>query len=111
MRPVRAWLTRSSSPCTCCERAANGKLFLADTRQVFLIDVEKALASGTSAGASKAVKITGELRGSYATFDGKDAGIGKWGKLYRLDRQGNVKAEYEMVAGLEDLTVDESGRL
>ncbi|MEZ0306991.1 MAG: hypothetical protein ACAH21_03645, partial [Ramlibacter sp.] len=124
-----------------------------------------------SAGASKAVKITGELRGSYATFDGKDFWIGtwtkeqpkarmfrldpnlfdnfdgqtvkedravesipvpleaqgaafdkagnlwvsasasKWGKLYKLDRQGNVKAEYEMVAGLEDLTVDSSGRL
>ena len=149
----------------------NGKLFLADTRQVFLIDIDKALASGTSAGASRAVKITGELRGSYATFDGKDAWIGtwtkeqpkarmfrldprlfddydgqtvkedravesipvpleaqgaafdkagnlwvsastgKWGKLYRLDRQGNVKAEYEMVAGLEDLTVDDGGRL
>ena len=27
----------------------NGKLFLSDTRQLFLIDVEKALASGTSA--------------------------------------------------------------
>jgi DNA-binding beta-propeller fold protein YncE len=151
--------------------AGNGPLLLADTRQVFLIDVERALASGTSAGASRAVKITGELRGSYATFDGKNAWIGtwtkdqpkarmfrldarlfddydgqtvkedravesipvpleaqgatfdkagnlwvsasnsKWGKLYRLDRQGNVKAEYAMVAGLEDLTVDESGRL
>lgn len=151
--------------------AGNGKLFLADTRQVFMIDLEKALASGTSAGASRAVKIAGELRGSYATHDGKDAWIGtwtkdqpkarmfrldprlfddydgqtvnedravesipvpleaqgaafdksgnlwisasnsKWGKLYRLDRQGNVKAEYAMVAGLEDLTVDESGRL
>lgn len=149
----------------------NGKLFLADTREVFLIDVEKALAAGTSVGATKAVKITGELRGSYATFDGQHAWIGtwtkeqpkarmfrldprlfddydrqtvkedravesipvpleaqgaafdksgnlwvsasngKWGKLYRLDRQGNVKAEYPMVAGLEDLSVDESGRL
>ena len=149
----------------------NGKLFLADTRQVFLIDLQKALAAGTSAGASRAVKITGELRGSYATFDGKDAWIGTWtkeqpkarmfrldprlfddydgqtvkedravesipvpleaqgaafdkagnlwvstssgkfGKLYRLDRKGAVLAEYEMVAGLEDLTVDEKGRL
>lgn len=35
----------------------------------------------------------------------------QWGKLYRLDRKGNVKAEYAMVAGLEDLTVDHSGRL
>jgi ligand-binding sensor domain-containing protein len=149
----------------------NGKLFLADTRQLFLIDLDKALAAGKAEGAMKAVKITGELRGSYATFDGKDAWIGTWtkeapkarmfrldprlfddydgqtvnedravesipvpleaqgaafdkqgnlwvsassgkfGKLYRLDRQGAVKAEFAMVAGLEDLTVDEEGRL
>lgn len=149
----------------------NGKLLVADTRQLFLIDVDQALASGTSAGASRAVKITGELRGSYATFDGKDAWIGtwtkeaaharmfrldprlfddsdgqtvkedravesipvpleaqgaafdklgtlwvsasngKWGKLYRMDRQGKVLAQYAMVAGLEDLTVDPSGQL
>lgn len=148
-----------------------GRLFLADTRQVFMVDVEKALASGTSAGASRAVKITGELRGSYATFDGKDFWIGtwtkeepkarmfrldprlfddsdgqtvkedralesipvpleaqgaafdaagnlwvsasndKWGRLYRLDRQGKVLAQYEMVAGLEDLTIDAQGQL
>ena len=149
----------------------NGKLFLADTRQVFMVDVEKALASGTSAGSSRAVKITGELRGSYASFDGKDFWIGtwtkeepkarmfrldpklfddsdgqtvkedravesipvpleaqgaafdaggnlwvsasndKWGRLYRLDRQGKVLAQYDMVAGLEDLTVDAQGQL
>jgi hypothetical protein len=149
----------------------NGKLMLADTRALFLVDLERALASGTSAGASKSVKIAGQLRGSYATFDGKDAWIGtwtkdaaaarmfrldprlfddhdgqtvqeeravesipvpleaqgaafdkqgdlwvsasngKWGKLYRLDRQGKVQAQYEMVAGLEDLTVDDQGRL
>lgn len=149
----------------------NGKLFLADTREVFLIDVEKALASGTSAGASRSVKITGALRGSYATFDGKDMWIGtwtkeqpkarmfrldprlfddhdgqavnedravesipvpleaqgaafdkagnlwvsasnsRWGKLYKLDRQGKVQAEYPMPPGLEDLAVDDAGRL
>jgi len=150
----------------------NGRLFLADTRQVFLIDVPKALATGKAEGALKAVKIAGLLRGSYATFDGKDAWIGtwtkdkpevakmfrldprlfddydgktvqeeravesipvpleaqgaafakdgtlwvsasngKWGKLYRLDRQGKVLNTYEMTAGLEDLTVDEAGNL
>lgn len=150
----------------------NGKLFLADTRQIFLIDIAKAVASGTSAGASKAVKISGLLRGSYAAFDGKHAWIGtwtkdrpavarmfrlelrlfddydgqtvneeratasipvpleaqgaafddsgnlwvsasnsRWGRLYRLDRRGEVQATYEMTAGLEDLTVDESGAL
>lgn len=149
----------------------NGMLLLADTRQLFRIDLAKALASGRAEGAMKSVKIAGELRGSYATFDGKDAWIGtwtkeepharmfrldprlfddydgqtvkeeravesipvpleaqgaafdkdgnlwvsasngKWGKLYRLDRRGNVQAQYEMTAGLEDLTVDAKGRL
>ena len=139
--------------------------------RVFRIDLAKALATGKAEGAMKAVKIAGELRGSCATFDGKDAWIstwtkqeararmfrldprlfddydgqtvkeeravesipvpleaqgaafdkagnlwlsasnGKWGRLYRLDRRGNVKAQYEMVAGLEDLTIDPSGRL
>ncbi len=148
-----------------------GMLFLADTRQVFRIDVARALASGKAEGAMKAVKITGELRGSYATFDGTHAWIGtwtkdeaharmfrldprlfddydaqtvkeeravesipvpleaqgaafdkggdiwisasnsKWGRLYRTDRQGRVKAQYEMTAGLEDLAVDSQGRL
>jgi hypothetical protein len=149
----------------------SGQLLLADTRQLFRIDLAKALASGKAEGAMKAVKIAGELRGSYAAFDGKDAWIGtwtkeepharmfrldprlfddydgqtvkeeraeesipvpleaqgaafdksgnlwvsasngKWGKLYRLDRKGNVKAQYEMTAGLEDLGVDADGRL
>jgi streptogramin lyase len=35
----------------------------------------------------------------------------QWGRLYRLDRQGKVAAQYEMVAGLEDLAVDEQGRM
>jgi hypothetical protein len=149
----------------------NGKLFLADTRQVFLVDMEKAFASGSAAGNMKAVKITGELRGSFAAsnrgemwigtwtreqpkarmfrldprlFDEHDgqtvdhskavesipiplesqgaafgpdgdiwvsASSGKFGRLYRLDRKGNVKAQYEMVIGLEDLGFDRSGRL
>lgn len=151
--------------------AGSGKLFLADTRAVFLIDVDRALATGTSTGASKTVKIAGELRGSYAAFDGTHAWIGtwtrdqakarmfrldprlfddydghtvteeravdsipvpleaqgaafdragnlwvsasnsRWGRLYRLDRRGNVMAQYELPAGLEDLTVDDGGRL
>jgi len=151
--------------------AGNGKLFLADTRALFLIDIDKALATGTTAGASRMVKIAGRLRGSYAAFDGKDFWIGtwtrdqaqarmfrldprlfddhdgqtvgedralesipvpleaqgaafdkagnlwvsasnsKWGRLYRLDRQGNIKAQYDLPAGLEDLAVDDAGRL
>jgi hypothetical protein len=149
----------------------NGQLLLADTRQLFRIDLARALASGKAEGAMRAVKIAGELRGSYATFDGRDAWIGtwtkedrharmfrldprlfddydgqtvkedravesipvpleaqgaafdkhgnlwisasngQWGRIYRLDRKGEVKAQYEMTAGLEDLTVDTGGRL
>jgi hypothetical protein len=149
----------------------NGMLLLADTRQLFRIDLDKALATGKAEGAMKAVKIAGELRGSYATFDGRDAWIGTWtkeqpkarmfrldprlfddydgqtvkeeravesipvpleaqgavfdrsgklwvsassgafGKLYRLDRRGNVEAEFPMVAGLEDLGIDAAGNL
>lgn len=148
-----------------------GKLLLADTHQLFRIDLERALGAGKAQGAMQAVRIAGELRGSFATFDGKFAWIGtwtkdpgkarmfrldprlfddydgqtvnedhalesipipaeaqgaafdrggdlwlsasngRWGKLYRLDRHGGVKAQYDMVAALEDLTVDASGRL
>lgn len=69
----------------------DGRLLLADTRQLFRIDLGKALASGKAEGAMSAVKIAGELRGSFATFDGKDAWIGTWtreapkARLYRLD--------------------------
>lgn len=70
----------------------NGKLLLADTRRIFLIDVDRALASGKAQGAMKSLKLEGDLRGSYATFDGKDAWIGTWTKdapdkarMYRLD--------------------------
>lgn len=150
----------------------DGQLLLADTRQLFRIDIAKALASGQATGAMKAVKIAGELRGSFAGADGGEAWIGtwtkdqqhaqlwhlkpgffdefdgqavdekrgavesvpiplevqglafdgagdpwvtasnsKWGKLYHLDRQGNIKGQYEMVAGLEDIEFDELGRL
>ncbi len=69
-----------------------GKLMLADTHRIFLIDVDRALASGKAGGAMKSLRLEGDLRGSYATFDGKDAWIGTWtrdaaGKprMYRLD--------------------------
>lgn len=151
--------------------AGDGRLFLADTRALFLIDIDRALATGTTAGASRMVRIMGELRGSFAAFDGQHAWIGtwtrdqakarmfrldlrlfddhdgrtvteqralesipvpleaqgaafdragnlwvsasnsRWGRLYRLDRQGRVQAQYEGPAGLEDLTVDDAGRL
>lgn len=153
------------------EALGDGRLLLADTRRLFLIDVQRALATGNAEGAMKSFAITGELRGSFATYDGRDIWIGtwtreaakarmyrldpalfdahdggtvdhrlasesipippecqgaavdpggdfwlsasngKWGKLYRVGRRGEVKAQYEMVAGLEDLAIDASGHL
>ena len=148
-----------------------GKLLLADTRQIFLIELDRALATNRAEGAMKSLKLAGDLRGSFAAFDGRDPWIGtwtkesaqsrmyrfdvqlfeqrdgrsiderlatdvipipvesqgaafdargkvwtsasngKWGKLYRLDRQGAVEAEFPMVSGLEDLCFDAEGRL
>jgi hypothetical protein len=153
------------------EYVGNGKLLLADTRRLFLIDLERALASGKAEGAMKSFGLGGNLRGSFATFDGQDfwigtwtrdvtqarmyrlplhlfdshngsivtdaqalesiplpaecqgaavdrggdfwvsASNGRWGKLYRIGRKGEVKAQYEMVAGLEDLAIDGEGHL
>jgi hypothetical protein len=153
------------------EYVGQGRLLLADTRRLFLIDLERALASGRAENAMKSFALAGALRGSFATFDGRDIWIGTWtkdlararmyrleprlfdehdggtvsdalaaesipipgecqgaaadpaggfwlsasnsgwGKLYRVTRAGDVKAQYDMVPGLEDLAVDESGAL
>jgi hypothetical protein len=67
-----------------------GKLLLADTRQIFLVDLDRALATQRAEGAMKSLKLGGELRGSYAGFDGRDPWIGTWTKkeveahMYRL---------------------------
>ncbi|MFT4195871.1 hypothetical protein [Ottowia sp.] len=151
--------------------AGPGRLLLADTRRLFLIDLARALASGGTEGAARTLKLGGALRGAYAAFDGRDPWIGtwtrepgaarmyrlpaslfdtldgqtiseaqaleslpvpleaqgaafdregglwlsasngRWARLYRLDRQGQVQAGYPMVPGLEGLAVDEAGRL
>jgi hypothetical protein len=70
----------------------NGQLFLADTRTIFRIDLERALASGKAEGAMKSLKLSGDLRGSFAASDGTDPWIGTWTKnavdksrMYHLD--------------------------
>ena len=149
-----------------------GQLLLADTRTIYRIDMERAFASGKAEGAMKSLRLAGDLRGSFAAFDGEQPWIGtwtkdnaakslmyrldsrlfdqfdgqsidhtkatatmpvplesqgaafdasgtpwisasngKWGKLYRLGRDGKVAAQYEMTAGLEDLNFDAKGRL
>jgi len=69
----------------------NGQLMIADTRTLFRIDLERALSTGRAEGAMKSLKLSGDLRGSFAAFDGKDPWIGTWTKdavaksrLYRL---------------------------
>ena len=150
---------------------APNRLLLADTHRIFLVDLERAFASGKAEGAMKSLKLEGALRGSFAGFDGKDPWIGtwtkkagesrmyrfdlqlfdqrdgraiddtmaaemrtiplecqglafdaqkqawlsasngKWGKLYRLGRDGRIEAEYDVTAGFEDLDFDRDGLL
>ena len=92
------------------EHLGDGRLFLADTRRIFLIDVEKALSAGRAQGAMKSLKLAGDLRGSYATFDGKDVWIGTWTKdakdkarMYRLDPR--------VFDGEDDATIDHTRAL
>ena len=69
------------------------RLLLADTRRIFLLDLDRAFASGRAEGAMKSLALAGALRGSFAGFDGHDAWIGTWTKraadsrMYRLDLQ------------------------
>ena len=143
----------------------DGKLVLADTYMLSLIDLPKALAAGTAARAIRTVKIRGLLRGSFAASESRESWIGAWStdkakarlfrlaprffddtsvqaadesrtvetivipleaqgaafdragnvwitasksnlwsKLYRIDRRGNVAAEYDMPIGLAQVS-------
>ena len=70
-----------------------GRLLLADTRRIFLVDLDRAFASGKAEGAMKSLKLEGALRGSFAGFDGRDPWLGTWTKkaqdsrMYRFDLQ------------------------
>ena len=149
-----------------------GMLMVADTRQLFRVDLARALEKGRMEdGLRGAVRLAGALRGSFAAHDGRDAWIGtwtkdakdarmfrlpadffdrfdgkearedvatgtlaipvevqgaafdrggklwvsasasRWGKLYRLDRDGKVEAEFAAVPGIEDIEFDASGGL
>lgn len=57
-----------------------GKLVVADTFMLSLVDLPKALAAGSAAGAVKTVKIKGLLRGSFAASRGSEAWIGAWSR-------------------------------
>jgi len=171
---IDGWFDLPQGRCTHSgglEYVGNGRLLLADTHRLFLIDLGPALETHKAESSMKSFSLAGALRGSFATFDGHDIWIGtwtrdvtrarmfrldprlfdehdggtvsddlasesiaipaecqgaavdrdgdfwlsasngRWGKLYRVARHGEVKAQYEMVAGLEDLALDGSGRL
>ena len=68
-----------------------GLLVVADTRRLYLVDAEKALAAGKAEGpALRSVTLAGELKGSFIAFDGADLWTGVHDKgaaasrLYRL---------------------------
>jgi hypothetical protein len=69
-------------------------LVVADTRQLWRIDPEKALAAGKAEGAIRgAVRLAGELNGSFVTYDGTSLWTGTYNrdpakaKIHRLDRR------------------------
>ena len=70
-----------------------GRLLLADTRRIFLVDLARAFSAGKAEGAMKSLKLEGALRGSFAGFDGRDPWIGTWTKtaaasrMFRFDVQ------------------------
>ena len=56
-----------------------GMLVVTDTRQMWRIDAEKALAAGKAEGAIRGtVLLGGDLFGSFASFDGTDLWIGRY---------------------------------
>jgi hypothetical protein len=70
-----------------------GLIVVSDTRYLWRIDAEKALAAGKAEGALRgSVQLAGELVGSFLSFDGKDIWIGTYtvraeaakAKLHRL---------------------------
>ena len=59
--------------------AGDGVLVVSDTRQLWRIDLARALASGKAEGAIRGtVLLGGDLHGSFASFDGTDLWIGRY---------------------------------
>lgn len=71
--------------------AHGGQLLLTDTHDIFRIDVRRALAAGQAAGATRHLRLGGQLLGSWGAFDGRAMWLGSWSRvaeqshMHRLD--------------------------
>jgi hypothetical protein len=97
-----------------------GRLVLADTQKVSMIELAKALAAGTAAGAVRTVNIAGALRGSFAASDGQEAWIGRWSRsaaesrMFRLpgdffEHRGAAPADESRVAATLAIPAESQG--
>ena len=98
----------------------DGKLVLADTQKISLIDLPRAMAAGSAAGAIRTVDIGGALRGSFAASQGSDAWIGHWSrdasksKLFKLgpgffEHKGAVPADEALASASIAIPVESQG--
>ena len=85
----------------------NGRLVLADTWMLSMIDLPRALAAGNAAEAIKTVKVdrAGRLRGSFAGTDGRSAWIGHWSR--EKDRSNAFQLPADFFDRYDGQTVDE----
>lgn len=84
----------------------DGRLVLADTQKISLIDLPKALAAGNASGAVRTVDIAGALRGSFAAADGRDAWIGRWSRDAAQSRMFKLPPDFFEHSGF--IPADES---
>lgn len=96
---------RFDVPPESCDSHAGGLAYLggndlviADTAKLSRVELDKALAAGTAAGAIRTVKISGLLRGSFAASQGRDAWTGYWSKDAGKSRM------YKLPAGFFEAT-------
>lgn len=89
----------------------DGRLVLADTQKISLIDLPKALSAGTAAGFVRTVAIAGALRGSFAASGAGEAWIGHWSRdaaKSRLFRLGPKFFEHDSAVPADEALTSES---
>jgi hypothetical protein len=98
----------------------DGRLVLADTQKISLIDLPKAMAAASATGAIRTVEIGGALRGSFAASQGGDAWIGHWSRdasksrLFKLgpdffEHKGALPADEALTSASIAIPVESQG--